>query len=1413
MPVGSADMASGQIRFVHHNESMGLSSNEVHDILQCRTAGLVWMATSRGLNQFDVHNNRTHRHDPSNPLSLSSDRLTCLALGLDGAIWVGTADQGLNRFDQHTETVIRLVPNEHNIGGYDASKLNSPSITALANANDSQLWVGTKRGLAVLDMQNKTIARVKGPLGKERISSITTFGDGDVWVGTAKGRVFRWDAAISEFEDVCRLDAPITAVCRDDDQDGVWVGTEGSGLFRLDSQGTPTKSNLKVQNVTEILVDENGIFWVGSTQGLIKFNVAAGAQSTYRSIRGETHSLSNDHVSAAFQDKQRQMIWIATKGGGTSRFSLDDYYFPLVKDGVNDVELPNPSIASMTPHKDGKSVWMGTERGVFRWSVAGRRPETELPGLDELSESYAISLLEDSKGTLWVGTKGAGLYARDPDGTVVRYANQNGVGTIGHNYINSIVEGATGSIWVGTYGGGVYRYSEADKEFKSVPTKNNVEVEFINDFHFDEEGKKLWIASDEGIYVWSEENGEIESARNFIPNEIATMLNDITSIIRIGRFLWVGTDDKGLCRIDLESDFMTHLRKAASDLPEDHIVNLSQDSDGYLWVATSRHLSRLENIRKEIKFRNFFEKDGLQPGDFSRNAVATARDSNGVELLLFGGNDGFNPINPQKFPQRIQTPRPLITGFEHFGVLVKPGPDQILEKPIASTSELRIPFDDRNQFAFKMGNLDYRFPRQGYFRYKMEGLDKEWKQADASLRASYQSIPVGNYNFMVENSTDGEKWNKTIAQLRVKIIPPFYQTWWFRIISILALLILVFCIVRTIFANHIKAIERREATISAERDRAEVALARQLQHAVLIERTSHGLHQSSREDEIFTAPLKNLVDHFGVEQGIIYRAIEAEEEEAETTLKQITSYHSDGSDCDVSVPLQYDDAVVTRALGSETAFIASISDELREVLAELEGIDEFSSVIFSSTRFLDRPNGVILLLSQRPEAEWHDDEIKLINALSPQFGISISQLSLAEKEQHYMEHLEEAKHQAEVANRAKSDFLAKMTHELRTPLNSIIGFTEIVQEDESLTPRQRELIEIVNSSGDHLLDVINDILDLSKIEAGKIEKVDETFELTPLLKSVYDMLSMKADAKNIGFEFSALSPLPDRVFTDRSKVRQTLLNLMGNAIKFTDKGAVTLSVSAVVIGEPFEAEDGSRRKLRLSFQIQDTGKGISKEDLPKLFEKYGQTESGLRSSEGTGLGLPIARSFIQLMGGDIDVQSEYGKGTTFYFYIECDEVAPDTVDDNGSSSLSEDQAQKVNGLAAHHDPVKILIAEDMPNNRLLLKKILGKAGFEMCEAHNGKEAVEKCAEWQPDLILMDENMPVMTGTEATREIKGAHPDDGPIIVSLTAYALEQAKQAALEAGCADFLAKPFKAHEIFSCISRHLELEYTFSDS
>ncbi len=334
------------------------------------------------------------------------------------------------------------------------------------------------------------------------------------------------------------------------------------------------------------------------------------------------------------------------------------------------------------------------------------------------------------------------------------------------------------------------------------------------------------------------------------------------------------------------------------------------------------------------------------------------------------------------------------------------------------------------------------------------------------------------------------------------------------------------------------------------------------------------------------------------------------------------------------------------------------------------------------------------------------------------------------------------------ANLAKSEFLANMSHELRTPLNAILGFTQIMSRDYSLSGEHQENLTIINRAGEHLLNLINDILEMSKIEAGRITLNSSSFDLIHVLKNLEEMLRLRAASKNLELVFEYAQNIPKYIETDENKLCQVLLNLLGNAIKFTNTGRVTLRVrlGAGGWGNEEQGEQNLSHSPHLLFEVQDTGCGIAPQEIDLLFEAFEQTEIGRKSQQGTGLGLAISRKYVQLMGGDITVRSMPGIGSTFTFDVQIALTCP--------REISTNQIRyQILTLASNKKPYRILVVDDSKESRLLLVKILTSLGFEVKEAIDGSEAVANWESWQPHLIFMDMRMPVMDGYEATRIIK------------------------------------------------------------
>ena len=434
-----------------------------------------------------------------------------------------------------------------------------------------------------------------------------------------------------------------------------------------------------------------------------------------------------------------------------------------------------------------------------------------------------------------------------------------------------------------------------------------------------------------------------------------------------------------------------------------------------------------------------------------------------------------------------------------------------------------------------------------------------------------------------------------------------------------------------------------------------------------------------------------------------------------------------------------------------------------------------------------------------------------------------------------------AKTAADAANRAKSQFLANMSHELRTPLNAILGFTQVMARDSSLSTEQQQYLSIINLSGKHLLELINDILQMSKIEAGRSTLKNHSFDLYYFLDNLKQMLQLKAVTKGLELIFECSPNVPQYVQADEGKLREILINLLGNAIKFTDEGSVTLRVRRGdgEMGRWGDRENkgnkgemskqqttNNKRQTTISFEVEDTGPGVAPEEMEKLFTAFGQTETGRKLHQGTGLGLVISQTIVELMGGQIAVSSTPKQGTTFTFDIQ---VTLAKATDIQTSS----QARKVIGLAANQSEYRILVVDDSPESRLFLVKLLKSVGFSVREAENGQEAIAMWSSYSPHLILMDMRMPVMNGYKATNHIKAREREierweDGEtmnkftnneqqttntIIIALTASVFEEERTAVLSAGCDDFMSKPFREELLWEKFAQHLGVRYLYEDS
>jgi PAS domain S-box-containing protein len=390
-----------------------------------------------------------------------------------------------------------------------------------------------------------------------------------------------------------------------------------------------------------------------------------------------------------------------------------------------------------------------------------------------------------------------------------------------------------------------------------------------------------------------------------------------------------------------------------------------------------------------------------------------------------------------------------------------------------------------------------------------------------------------------------------------------------------------------------------------------------------------------------------------------------------------------------------------------------------------------------------------------------------------------------------------ARDAAEAANKAKSVFLANMSHELRTPLNAILGFSSLLQQVPNLTEEQRGKLDIINRSGEHLLTLINNVLEIAKIEAGRVQLKIAPFDIGAMIRDVAALMLMRAQEKGLWLRVDQSSTLPQYVKGDMSRLHQVLVNLVGNAVKFTDQGGITLRL------RPKE-----NNKQLMQIEVEDTGPGISEEDQKQLFKPFVQLgETG--TQKGTGLGLAISHQFIELMGGTIGVVSLPDKGTIFRI-----ELPLETVTNAEITALDEPaQARAVTGLAPGQPAYRILIAEDQLENQLLLKQLMTQIGLEVQVAENGQQCVQLFKEWRPHLIWMDRRMPQMDGMQATRIIRKLPDGKAVKIVAVTASVFEEQQLETLSAGMDDIVRKPYRPEAIYTCLAKQLDIQYVYQSA
>ncbi|MGF1537778.1 MAG: PAS domain S-box protein [Elainellaceae cyanobacterium] len=607
------------------------------------------------------------------------------------------------------------------------------------------------------------------------------------------------------------------------------------------------------------------------------------------------------------------------------------------------------------------------------------------------------------------------------------------------------------------------------------------------------------------------------------------------------------------------------------------------------------------------------------------------------------------------------------------------------------------------------------------------------------------------------------------------------------------------------------------------RKRAESELAQQLQRQHLLSGITNQIRQSLDIQRVYETTVEEVGQTFAVSRCVLHTYIESSTARVINVGQYLVPGHRSMAQMTLPVDSPYAQAILTSncAIATPDVHRAPLLKPATKLLNRFQ----IKSILAICTSYQGKPNGFISLHQCDRQRHWTEDEVSLLEDVASQVGIAIAQAHLLRQEQHQREQLarqnialDQAIQAAEAASKAKSEFLANMSHELRTPLNAILGFSRLMARDANLTPTQTGNLNIINRSGEHLLELINRVLDMSKIESGRATLYPTDFHLPQLLTDIVNLFTLRAREKGLAIAVDLAPNLPTQIHADAGKLRQVLVNLLSNALKSTEAGAVTLRAAPAGV-----QSSGSNTDLTLCFEVEDSGCGIKPDAMPQIFQAFVQSEVGFNTRSGTGLGLTITQKFVELMGGQITVASG---GVIYTPGLHPEPIASAHSPAEGScfrftvkAALGQDALQmaqpphRVVGLAADEVPRRILVVEDIWESRHLLLQTLSPIGFEVRGAENGQVALEIWREWRPELIWMDMRMPVMDGYQATRYIKAQPEGQNTVIIALTASSLDSERASILAGGCDDYVRKPFQTEVLLEKIAEHLGVRYRYERS
>jgi ligand-binding sensor domain-containing protein/signal transduction histidine kinase len=1184
-------ISSGQrVKFEHISVEHGLSQSSVNCILQ-DSGGFIWFGTDNGLNKYDGYSFTVYKSDPARAHSLSYNTVTSVVEDQQGALWVGT-QHGLNRFDRETGRFIHYQADPEN-----RHSLISSEIMALLEDRSGVLWVGTGDGLDRFDRETDRFVHYQADpdnpdsLRDDRITAIYEDRAGVLWVGTWGGLAW-WDRETERFthyqfapKDATRLGHNAVQSISEDQAGGLWIGTGGSGFYRLDRETgrfsqyfvTPGDvEGLAYNSVESVYEDQAGVLWIGTGGGgLYQFDREEGRLISYQMDPHDANSLSSNYITSIYEG-QTGVLWIGTWGGGINKLDRGKERFTLYQTDPRDPNsLSHNRVLALYEDREG-ILWIGTdgggldgfdrERGVFT------RYRHDPSDPDSLSNNYVASICQDRDGDLWIGTWGGGLDRFDREnGRFIHYeVDPSDPYSLSSDVIMSVHQDREGVLWIGT-SEGLERLDRKNARFIHHPGLRQA----VWSIYEDREGV-LWFGTDYGLGKYDREDGRLlryradsQDSNSLSHNAVYAIHQDQNGV------LWIGTRE-GLNKFDPATEIFVHYREK-DGLPSDLIYGILEDDRGYLWLSTTGGLSRFDP-RTET-FKNYDVSDGLQGYEFTR---AHYRCQSGE--MFFGGINGFNAFHPDLVTDNPFIPPVVLTSLTQDGVSIFD-----VGRAVESVEQAAIHWP--NNFEFEFAALSYRQPERNQYAYMLEGFDKDWNYAGTRRFGKYTNLPGGTFKLRIKGSNNDGVWNEEGVSIEITVVPPFWATWWFRGIALLAL-------VGSAIGGYrlrVRRIETRSDELETQVRERTYEIEQRRQELEALYRADVELYRYLDLDRVLQALVDIAVDILQADKSSVL----VWDKEQERLVMRIARGFS--SEAMARLSFAQGKGVVGRVAASGAPAI--VEDVLADPRREDESPEVVQAVLSEGIRSsMHLPIkiggelfGVFSVSFTEPRA-FDKDEQRLFMALAQRAALAIENVRLYEQTQ-------------EMAVVEERNRLARDLHD---------AVTQTLFSASLIAETLPALWESDQDEGRQLLE------DLRRLSRGALAEMRTLLlELRPtvlteadlghLLRQLGEAITGRRDVP-VTVVVKGQYDLPDDVHVALYRIAQEALN---NVVKHARAGQVTMSLRYLPCTEG-----------AVELRVSDDGCGFDPSDVPPGC-----------------LGLSIMRERVQTIGATLAVESEVGRGT------------------------------------------------------------------------------------------------------------------------------------------------------------------------